>query len=102
MSNKNIGSNIWDFCRELWPLNRSITGEGVDQTLKKIQLHVPNLSIKKVPSGTNVFDWIVPKEWKIRNAWIKLPNGEKICDFKNNNLHIVGYSIAVHKKLFLT
>ena len=102
MSNKNIGSNIWDFCRELWPINRSITGEGVDQTLKKIQLHVPNLSIKKVPSGTNVFDWIVPKEWKIRNAWIKLPNGEKICDFKNNNLHIMGYSIAVHKKLSLT
>ena len=102
MSNKNIGSNIWDFCRELWPINRSITGEGVDQTLKKVQLHVPNLNIKKVPSGTNVFDWIVPKEWKIRNAWIKLPNGEKICDFKNNNLHIVGYSIPVHKKLSLT
>jgi len=102
LSNKNIGSNIWDFCRELWPINRSITGEGVDQTLKKVQLHVPNLNIKKVPSGTNVFDWIVPKEWKIRNAWIKLPNGEKICDFKNNNLHIVGYSIPVHKKLSLT
>ena len=94
MENKKIGVSIW-------PINRSITGEGVDQTLRKIQLHIPNLSIKKIPSGTKVFDWVVPKEWKIRNAWIKLPNGKKICDFKNNNLHIVGYSVPIHKKITL-
>ncbi len=101
MENKKIGVSIWKFCKELWPINRSITGEGVDQTLRKIQLHIPNLSIKKIPSGTKVFDWVVPKEWKIRNAWIKLPNGKKICDFKNNNLHIVGYSVPIHKKITL-
>ena len=98
MKNDNKGASIWNFCKDLWPINRSITGAGVDQTLKKIKLHIPNLNIKKVPSGTTVFDWIVPKEWKVHNAWIKLPNGEKICDFKSNNLHLVGYSIPIHKK----
>jgi aminopeptidase-like protein len=102
LDNKNIGASIWSFCSELWPLNRSITGEGVEQTLEKIKFHIPNLNIKKVPSGTNVFDWIVPKEWHIRNAWIKTPKGKKICDFKVNNLHLVGYSIPVNKKVSLS
>ena len=88
-----IGKNIHRFAQELWPINRSITGEGVRETLKKISTHLPKLKIQSVPSGTKVFDWTVPKEWNVSEAYIITPEGEKICDFSNNNLHLVGYSI---------
>ena len=88
-----IGKEIYKFAKELWPINRSITGEGVRETLKKISIHLPRLSIKSVPSGTEVFDWIVPNEWNVKEAYIITPNGEKICDFSLNNLHLVGYSV---------
>ena len=58
-----IGEEIHKFARKLWPLNRSITGEGVRETLRQIHSHLPSLTIKSVPSGTKVFDWTVPKEW---------------------------------------
>lgn len=86
---------------ELWPLNRSITGEGVRETLLHIKSILPDLQIREVSSGTKAFDWTVPKEWRIRNAWIITPSGKKICDFKTNNLHIVGYSVPVQKTLNL-
>lgn len=98
----NIGGKIYDFCEELWPFNRSITGDGVRETLLKIKEHLPNLSILEVPSGSKVFDWEVPKEWKVREAWIKTPDGRKICNFNKNNLHLVGYSIPVNIKINLT
>lgn len=98
---KLIGHDIHDFARELWPLNRSITGEGVRLTLEKIRSHLPNLEIKAIPSGTNVFDWTIPKEWVSNNAYIITPSGEKICDFKNNNLHLVGYSVPFEGKMCL-
>ena len=88
-----IGKEIYKFAKELWPINRSITGEGVRETLKKISIHLPRLSIKSVPSGTEVFDWIVPNEWNVKEAYIITPSGEKICDFSLNNLHLVGYSV---------
>jgi len=88
-----IGINIHQFAQELWPINRSITGEGVRETLKRISKHIPGLEIKSVPSGTRVFDWTVPKEWNIKEAYIITPEGKKICDFSQNNLHILGYSI---------
>ena len=87
-----IGKEIYKFAKELWPINRSITGEGVRETLKKISIHLPRLSIKSVPSGTEVFDWIVPNEWNVKEAYIITPSGKKICDFSLNNLHLVGYS----------
>ena len=88
-----IGEEIYNFASELWPLNRSITGEGTRLTLKKIKEHLPDLKIHNIPSGTKAFDWIVPKEWNVLEAFIITPSGEKICDFNVNNLHLLGYSI---------
>jgi len=88
-----IGKKIYELACKLWPLNRSLTGEGNRETLKLISEHIPNLKIKSVSSGKKVFDWTVPKEWLVNEAYIETPNGKKICDFKKNNLHLVGYSI---------
>ena len=96
----NIGEEIHNFAVELWSLNRSITGSGVRETLKQTQKILPNLKIYEVASGTQVFDWIVPKEWEVKEAWIKKPNGKKICDFSTNNLHLVGYSTPLHQKIY--
>ena len=88
-----IGNEIHKLAQELWLINRSITGEGVRETLKVISNHLPTLKIKSVPSRTEVFDWTIPKEWYVKEAYIVTPAGEKICDFSKNNLHLVGYSI---------
>ena len=97
----DIGSSIYKLAQELWPLNRSVTGEGARATLLKIQEIVPSLKIFEVSSGTKVFDWTVPDEWYIHDAYIVKPCGKKICHFKNNNLHVVGYSSPVNKKISL-
>lgn len=94
-----IGKKAHSLAKELWPINRSLTGEGVRNTLKIIKKKIPELQIHSVKTGKQVFDWTVPKEWHVTEAWIKSPNGKKICDFKNNNLHLVGYSCPVHLKL---
>lgn len=82
----------------LFPICRSITGNGVRETLKIISEIVP-LNIYEIPSGTTIFDWTIPKEWNIRNAYIITPDGRKICDFHTHNLHIVNYSIPIHQKM---
>ena len=97
-----IGNEIYNFARELWPLNRSLTGDGVRETLKKIKYHLPNLNIHSIPSGTKIFDWTIPKEWVVRSAYIISPSGEKICDFSKNNLHLVGYSVPYTGNLKLS
>ena len=89
-----IGSEIHQFAKKIWPLNRSLTGEGVRKTLIQISKHLPNIKIKSFKTGTAVFDWIIPKEWKVNKAYILTPNGNKICDYSKNNLHLVGYSKA--------
>ena len=94
-----IGKSIYKFAQELWPINRSITGKGTKETLKLIKQHLPQLKINSVPSGTNVFDWIIPKEWDVKEAYVITPSGEKICDFSKNNLHLVGYSIPFEGKI---
>ena len=96
-----IGKEIYKFALELWPINRSITGEGTRQTLRKISKHIPQLKIKSVPSGTQVFDWTVPKEWNVKKAYIITPDGKKICNFLENNLHLVGYSIPFEGSISL-
>ena len=88
-----IGDEIHSFASKLFPINRSLTGEGVRETLAEIRKLLPTLKIQSVPSQTKVFDWTVPKEWVVREAYIITPNGERICDFSDNNLHLLGYSI---------
>lgn len=89
-----------DFARELFPICRSITGEGVRQTLHRIATLIP-LQLHEVPSGTKVFDWEVPREWNIRAAWIKAPDGRVVVDFAEHNLHVVNYSVPVRQRLSL-
>ena len=102
MSNENLGKDIYDLAHELFPICRSITGNGVRKTLGIIQQYLPELTIHEVPSFTSCFDWTVPLEWNIEDAYIIDPNGNKIVDIKNNNLHILGYSIPISKKLNLS
>lgn len=83
---------------ELWPICRSITGNGLRESFKILQNLIP-LKLSEVETGTNVFDWIIPKEWNIEEAYIITPEGKKICDFKVNNLHVVNYSVPIEKEL---
>ena len=85
--------------KTLFPLNRSLTGKGIKNTLKIIKKEFPKLKIKKIKSGTKVFDWRIPQEWNISDAFIIDKNGNKIIDFKKNNLHVVGYSKPINKTI---
>jgi aminopeptidase-like protein len=85
---------------ELYPVCRSITGDGVRQTLARLQREIP-LEIREVPSGTEVFDWTVPKEWNIRDAYIADDRGRRIVDFRNSSLHVVNYSVPVRRRMSL-
>ena len=96
----DCGHYMHTVMKELFPICRSITGNGVRETLNIIRNHIP-LTIFDVPSGTKVFDWTVPKEWNIRDAWIMDDRGEKIVDFKNNNLHVLGCSSPVDQTVSL-
>ena len=97
-----IGKHIHTLAKKLWPFNRSLTGKGVRQTLNEISKHLPRLSIKSIKSGSKVFDWIIPKEWHVREAYIVTPAGKKICDFSKNNLHLLGYSTSFSGELKLS
>jgi aminopeptidase-like protein len=95
-----IGRACHEFISELFPICRSITGNGFRQTLAQIQRHIP-LTIHEVPSGSQVFDWTVPREWNIRDAYVKNSRGEKVIDFQRSNLHVVNYSVPVSGKMSL-
>lgn len=84
--------------RELYPICRSITGDGVRQTLKILREHVP-LEIEEVPTGTKVLDWQVPREWNIRQAYIARLDGTRVIDFANNNLHVMNYSTPIDRTI---
>ena len=96
-----IGYKIHSLANELWKINRSITGEGVRETLSCIKKYLQNLNVRSVPSGTKVFDWTVPNEWHVSDAYIITPEGNKICDFLINNLHLVGYSTPFRGRMKL-
>ena len=101
--NKKILSNkIYNLCEVLWPFARSITGNGVRETLNIIKQEIPELTIHEVPTGTQCFDWKVPREWNIRDAYVIAPDGTKIIDFKINNLHVVNYSIPINQTMSLS
>ena len=91
------GEIMYELIRELFPLCRSITGQGTRDTLSVLKRELPNMTIHNVPSGTTVFDWTVPKEWVIRDAYIETLSGKKVIDFRNNNLHVLGYSAPIDK-----
>ena len=93
-----IGEEIFAFAAKIYPICRSITGDGVRQTLRHVCDHVA-LNVHEVPTGTAVFDWTVPREWNIRDAYIKNERGEKVVDFKSSNLHVMSYSVPVHRQL---
>lgn len=96
-----MDNQLYKFISQNFTYNRSITGNGNLLTLKNIKKINPNLKIKYFNSGKNVFDWIVPDQWEVDDAYIIKPNGERICDFKKNNLHLVGYSYPINKTINL-
>jgi aminopeptidase-like protein len=101
LSADDDGRSMYRFVSELYPICRSITGEGVRRTLNQIMEHIP-LTICEVPSGLQVFDWTVPLEWNIRDAYVKDSAGERVIDFRTSNLHVLGYSIPVHRRIGLS
>lgn len=97
---ESVAQEMSELMQRLYPICRSITGNGVRDTLKLIKEHIP-LTVHEVPTGTKVFDWNVPREWNINDAYVKNANGERVIDFRKSNLHVVGYSIPVHTKMSL-
>jgi aminopeptidase-like protein len=95
------GGELHRFAAELYPICRSITGDGIRRTLALIQNRIP-LKISEVPTGTPVFDWTVPKEWNIRDAYIKDSSGKKVVDFRQCNLHVLNYSTPMHATMLLS
>jgi aminopeptidase-like protein len=90
---------MYGWAKDLFPICRSITGPGVRETLQYIKNELPELNLLSIKSGEQVFDWIVPQEWSIRQAYISDLNGNRIIDFANCNLHVVGYSVPINETL---
>ena len=93
-----VGTEMHNLITRLYPICRSITGNGTRDTLSILRQQIP-LIVQEVPTGTKVFDWTVPKEWNIRDAWIKDSAGKRLIDFKKLNLHVVSYSVPVKQKM---
>ena len=96
---EDVGIFMHELARRLWPLARSLTGPGVRDTLSILKEHLPELQVRSIASGTRCFDWTVPDEWEIRDAYIADESGRKIAEFRRNNLHVVGYSVPVDEVL---
>jgi aminopeptidase-like protein len=97
---KVLGEEIYAIAAEIYPICRSITGNGVRETLRRLARHC-KIGVHEVPTGTQVFDWTVPREWNIRDAYIKDARGHKIVDFASSNLHVMSYSVPVRTRLSL-
>jgi aminopeptidase-like protein len=97
----DAGEAMHALVRDLYPICRSITGDGVRETLRRVGEHIP-LKVREVPTGTRVFDWTVPKEWNIRDAYVKNSDGIKVIDFGKSNLHVLNYSTPIRKRMPLT
>lgn len=98
----SIGKEMYLLAEKIFPICRSITGNGVRQTLDIFKDHIPGLKVVEIPTGTKCFDWTIPKEWNIKDAYVKNSKGERIIDFQKSNLHVVSYSIPVEQKLKLS
>ena len=101
MTDSTAGLRAHDLATRLWPINRSLTGAGLVKTLGILKETLPDLTLHHVPSGAQVFDWTIPKEWHVRTAYIETPTGARICDFEQNNLHLIGYSQPIDTTLSL-
>ena len=97
----DAGAAMWQMIASLYPISRSITGDGVRETLRGVQHTIP-LQIHEVRTGTQVLDWTVPREWNIREAYIATPDGRRVVDFRSSSLHVVSYSIPVRRRMTLT
>jgi aminopeptidase-like protein len=97
---ETIGEQMHKLSTDLFPICRSITGDGVRQTLDMLKKIVP-IVVHEIPTGTKVFDWNIPKEWNIKDAYIKNSAGEKIVDFGQSNLHVLNYSVPIHRRVSL-
>ncbi len=99
----NEGRKMYGLCTRLFPICRSITGNGARETFRILQSEIPEIPFEmhEVPTGTQVMDWRIPKEWNINDAYIRTPGGEIICEFRKNNLHILHYSVPVNKTVTL-
>ena len=97
---KEEGSKAYGIIESLYPICRSITGDGLRKSLRLLQRSVA-LELHEVPTGTQVFDWTVPKEWNVRDAYIKNAAGDRVVDFQRSNLHLLNYSVPVHKTVSL-
>lgn len=100
LNSNEVSHQMYQLISELYPICRSITGNGFRETLHWISKHI-ELTKHEVPSGTQVFDWTVPREWNIKDAYINNSQGERIIDFQKSNLHVVNYSVPVHQKMLL-
>ena len=100
LDEQTLGQELYDCVTDLYPICRSLTGEGVRETLRRLQRQLP-LTIHEVPSGTEVFDWTVPPEWNIRDGYVKNARGERVVDFQRSNLHVVNYSVPVRARMSL-
>ena len=95
-----LGEDMMDLIRRLFPICRSITGDGVRETLTILRDRI-DLNIREVPSGYQAFDWTVPREWNIRDAYVKNQQGERVIDFQKSNLHVLNYSAPVSEFMTL-
>ncbi len=100
MDAAQVGAQMYELAVRLFPICRSITGDGVRRTLAAVREIIP-LETREVPSGTPVFDWAVPKEWNIRDAYVKNAKGVRVVDFQASNLHVINYSIPIHRRMRL-
>lgn len=96
-----VGEQMYQWAEDLFDVPRSLTGDGVRNTLRYLKRRVPGLDIHEVPSGTPAFDWRVPEEWNVDEAYIVTPDGEKIADWSEHPLHLVGYSTPVERVMSL-
>lgn len=95
---EEVGRELHDLIATLYPICRSISGDGVRKTFELLRPFV-DLEVTEVPTGTQVFDWTVPREWNIREAWIEDPTGRRVVDFADSNLHVLGYSVPVRARM---
>jgi aminopeptidase-like protein len=96
------GEELYKLVAELYPICRSITGDGVRRTLEAVDRELGGLQVSEVPTGTQVLDWTVPREWNVHGAWVADAAGERVIDFQASNLHLLGYSVPVRATLPLT